>query len=52
MMEGGASELVVVAERVDCIEEDVESDIRELDVDVNAVEIRDVSSASSRVVGE
>jgi|LakMenEpi03Aug12_release.lakeMendotaPanAssembly.Ray.scaffolds.fasta_scaffold3386803_2 hypothetical protein len=54
MMEGGASELAVVAKLEECMEENVDLDTRELEVDVSSVGVRDLDSESlsSRVDGE
>ncbi len=54
-MEGGASEWSDRAEQEDCREADVEQDAREeLEVDMEAVEVKDVVSVSesSKVGGE
>ena len=46
MMEGGASELAVVAKLEECMEENVDLDTRELEVDVSSVGVRDLDSES------
>jgi hypothetical protein len=54
MMEGGASELAVVAKLEECMEENVELETEELEVDVSSVGKRDLDSesVSSRLDGE